>query len=155
MDSSDWVALARVDGQRARIPPEFAKLAGVSDVSSDCPADCWLLVLKQGRFELQKKISATITTGPIAEILRHLESLVAMDSDTETDEMIALRARLFSCTVTWHERGPRINLPKEIFQLTPGERSHIYFLRVAGHVEIWFPDLLQKAVSVPLSEILS
>jgi hypothetical protein len=152
MDSADWVALANVDGQRVRLPPDFAKLAGVSEVSPESPIDCWLLVLKQGRFQLQRKLSPTPT---IAEILRHLESLATVDSDSESDEEIAIRARLFSCVVTWHQRGPRINLPKEIFYLAPGERSHVYFLKVAGHIEIWFPDILRRAVSVPISGALS
>ncbi len=151
---SEWVALASIDGQRVRLPPEFAKLAGVNEVSSDSPIDCWLLVLKPGRFKLQKQFPP-VTGAPIADILRHWEGLARHDSDSESEEEIALRARLLSCVVTWHERGPRINLPKEVFQLTVGERSSVYLLKVAGCVELWFPDKLQQAVSIPLADILS
>src|ERR1700733_10246371 len=92
MDSCDWVAVANIDGQRARIPPEFAKLAGVNDVSSNSPVDCWLVVLKPGKFQLQRKQSAT-TEDVSSDLLRHLEGLVAMDSASESDEEIAIRAR--------------------------------------------------------------
>ncbi len=152
---SDWVALAKVDGQRVRLPPEFAKLAGVNGVSPESFIDCWLLVLKPGRFKLQKQ-SPLPTEGPIADILHHWEELVTHDSDdNESDQEVAIRARLLSCVVTWHQRGPRINLPKEVFQMAIGERSHVYLLKVAGAVELWFPDTLQRAVSVPISEALS
>jgi hypothetical protein len=152
---ADWVALAKVDGQRVRLPPEFAKLAGVDGVSPESSIDCWLLVLKPGRFKLLKQ-SPPPTNGPIADILHHWEELVTHDSDdNESDQEIAIRARLLSCVVTWHQRGPRINLPKEVFQLAIGERSHIYLLKVAGAVELWFPDTLQRAVSMPISEVLS
>ena len=153
MDSTDWTYLANVDGQRVRIPPAFAKLAGVDDVSPKSPIDCWLLVLKAGKFLVQRQSTAD-AGGPIPKILRHMESLVSQDSANESDEEIAIRARLFPCVVTWHDRGPRLNLPKEIFYLAPGERSHIYFVKVEEHIEIWFPETLQKAVSVPLSEVL-
>jgi len=149
----EWVTIVNVDGQRVRLPPEFAKLAGVNDVSPDSPIACWLLVLKPGRFKLQKQ-SPVVTEGPIADILRHWDNLAMHDSDNESDAEIAVRARLLSCVVTWHERGPRINLPKEVFQLTVGERSQIYLLKVAACLELWFPDTLQRAVSVPISEIL-
>jgi hypothetical protein len=154
MNLPDWIALAKVDGQRVRLPPEFAKLAGVDGVAPESPIDCWLLVLKPGRFKLRKQ-SPLPTEGPVADILHHWEGLVTHDSDNESDQEIAIRARLLSCVVTWHERGPRINLPKEVFQLAIGERSFIYLLKVAGTVELWFPDNLQRAVSVPISEVLS
>jgi hypothetical protein len=147
--------VAKVDGQRVHLPPDFAKLAGVNDVSPESPIDCWLLVLKPGRFKLQKQ-SPPPTEGPIADILHHWGELATHDSDdNESDQEIAIRTRLLSCLVTWHDRGPRINLPKEVFQLATGERSHIYLLKVAGAVELWFPDTLQRAVSMPISEVLS
>jgi len=150
---SEWVALANVDGQRVRLPPDFAKLAGVNEVTPESPIDCWLLVLKPGRFKLLRH-SPEVSEGAVVAILRRQEALAVEDSDSESDEEIALRARLFSCSVRWHEKGPRLNLPKEIFQLGIGERSQIYLMKVAGYVELWFPDNLQRAVSVPLSEVL-
>jgi hypothetical protein len=148
-----WIAVASIDGQRVRLPSEFAKLAGVDGVTPNVPIDCWLLVIKPGRFKLQRQ-SPPATEGPIGDILRHWEALALGDPEDETDERIALRAILLPCVATWHERGPRINLPKEIFQLAVGDQSHIYLMSVAGGVELWFPTKLQQAVSVPLSDVL-
>jgi hypothetical protein len=94
------------------------------------------------------------TEGPIAKILRHLEALASHDSADERDEEIAIRARLFPCTVTWHQRGPRLNFPKEILHLAAGERSQVFLVKVEGQVEVWFPDKLQRAVSAPFTDVL-
>lgn len=153
MIASTWATVARVDKQRIHLPSEFAKLAGVEGVSPKVPIDCWLHVIKEGRFLLQRQ-DPTPTDGPIAKILNHLERLASIDSADENDDEIAIRARLFPCSVTWHERGPRLNAPKEILYLASGDRSHVFLLKVDGCVELWFPDKLQTAVSVPLTDIL-
>jgi hypothetical protein len=147
-----WVALATVVGQRVRLPPEFARLAGLSGAA---PVDCWLAVLRPGRFQLRKQLPRP-NDGPAAQILDHLEELSSDDSvdGTESNEQIAVRARLLSCVVTGPRSGPRVNLPKEIFHMSTGERSHIYLLNVGGYVELWFPATFQEAVSVPISEVL-
>jgi hypothetical protein len=153
MNADTWATVAKVDKQRIHLPSEFAKLAGVEGVLPKSQIDCWLLVIKEGRFLLQKQ-DPPPTDGPIAKILNHLERLASIDSADENEEEIAIRARLFPCSVTWHERGPRLNAPKEILYLASGERSHVFLLNVDGCVEVWFPEKLQRAVSVPLDDIL-
>jgi hypothetical protein len=154
MNLPEWVGLANVDGHRVRFPGGFAKLAGVDHISPESSIECWLIVLKAGRFLLQRQDQVR-AEDLVTRVLRYFESLASHDSADESEEEIAKRARLFSCTVTWHERGPRLNLPKEIFYLTPGEKSQVYFVRVVGLVEIWFPEILQRATAKHLPELFS
>jgi hypothetical protein len=148
-----WVVLVKVVGQRVRLPADFAEMAGLSGTGS--AVNCWLFVRKAGRFQLRKQ-SPRPTEGPIAEVLERLDEIASEDpfDATEDNEQAAIRARLIPCVVSGPRSGPRIYLPKEALQLATGDRSQVYLINVSGFVELWFPETLRAAVSVPISEVL-
>jgi hypothetical protein len=110
--------------------------------------------LKPGRYRL-----VVVGTDAASRILRQIEETQAagdlLDS-TDSDSDDSISARLISCSVS---RRPvwRLNFPKEALRLVPeGERGrYVAVMIVAGFIELWFPDTLRRAVSVPISDILS
>jgi hypothetical protein len=149
------LTVVKFEGERIYIP---SHLVGTASLSGSAEIERWLLVVTPGRYRLLPK---SVTVGQInfSRILRHTETVGALGDGldwTENNEQPGIRARLIDCTISPPEPGWRINFPKAARQLVPEkeDRSFVFMFSVAGYVEIWFPDTLRRAVSVPISEIL-
>ncbi len=147
---------AKLVGERVRLPDHLADQAGLT---GNARIACWLLVVKPGRYRLIKQPTGA-ATGSLSRIVAQIEELGSpgdlLDS-TESDEEAGIRARLIPCVATPRGPGWRISVPKEARRLAPDgeEAKFVFILTVAGYVEIWFPNILRQAVSVPISELLS
>jgi hypothetical protein len=101
-----------------------------------------------------------VADGRPAKILNEIEEAEepgeVLDR-TENNARDAIGARLIPCTVSPSKTGWRVNFPKAARDLVPEkEGSSFVFVRiVAGFIEIWFPDTLRRALSLPISQILS
>jgi len=65
--------------------------------------------------------------------------------------------RLIETTASPDKKGNwRVTIPEDARMLVPeGKKERFVFIKVcAGFVEIWFPDTLRQALSVPISEVL-
>jgi hypothetical protein len=150
------LALLKFVGDRVRLTPELVDKARLSGSK---PINCWLLVVTPGRYRLLRSPEGT-ATDDLSRILQQIEEAGATGEvleGTENNEQAGIRARLIPCVVSPRGPGWRIHFPKAAKQLASekGEPSHVFAFSVAGFVEFWFPDALRKAVSVPMSEILS
>ena len=144
-------ARADLEGDRVRLPPRFAKQARLV---GDAPMDCLLLVLKAGRYRL-----VTQQTTELSAIYSKIEEVVLpkdlLDS-ADSNERDAIPARLIPCTASPLGPGWRIHVPKEAKGLAPdgAEAKFVFLVISAGYVDLWFPDALRQAVSVPISDLL-
>jgi hypothetical protein len=140
---------------RVRLPPHFVKQAGLTGGQ---PIDCSLLVVTAGRYRLLKESAVAAAKASLSGILDQSDELAATEDvleNTDSNPEVAMRARLIPCVVSPRGPGWRINVPKEAIHLAPGlDRSRVFLLVVEGFVELWFPETLRRAVSVPLSEVL-
>jgi hypothetical protein len=144
--------VARLGGQRIRIPAEFAKPVGLSVTSR---IDCWLVVMTTGRFRLLKQ-SEKPEAGYLGRFFEHVEETAEDDSldGTESNEYLALPARLIPCVVTPPRSGPRLNIPMEALALVRGDRSQVILRIIEGSLELWFPETQRQAMSRPIGEVL-
>lgn len=144
--------LARLGGQRIRIPAEFARHVGLNVTSR---TDCWLVVMAEGRFRLLKQ-SDRPKEGYLGRLFEHLEEISEDESldGTESNEYLALPARVIPCIVTPPRSGPRFNIPKEALALVVGDRSNVILRIVEGSLELWFPETQRQAMSRPIGEVL-
>lgn len=159
IDSSSIVGsdLAIVEFQRGRIrlPVHFVKQAHLIE---DTPIDCWLLVVTPGRYRLLTRADGRTTEG-LSEIQDRIKEVSAPGGAldwTENNSQDAIQARLIACVATPRGPGWRIQIPKALIKLTSEKEdlSHIFMMTVAGYVEIWFPETLRAAASVPISRVL-
>jgi hypothetical protein len=147
------LASAKLDGDRFVLPDEVVENARNPRLTGTETVKCWVLVVNPGRYRLA-------TRDDVSAILRQIEAAESgggVLDEVVSDQQVAIRARLMPCTISPPGPGWRVNLPKEILRLAPdGEACHcIFVLIVAGFIELWFPDALRKALSAPLSEVLS
>jgi hypothetical protein len=151
-EQKNLLKVVRLEGQRVRLPASFAKEAGLNVTS---PVNCWLVVMTAGRFRLMKQ-SERPTEGYLAKFFDYLSEIAEHDSydGTESNDQVAIPARLIPCVVTPPRSGPRINVPQEALELVAGDRSHVFLRIVEGYVELWFPGTLRQAVSPPISTVL-
>jgi hypothetical protein len=150
---SDRIATFERNSNRLPLPSNLVKKASNSGLTGAEPANCWLMFLGPGRYRL-------VGVEAVSEILRQIEQIEAPAEaldDTGSEAQAAAPARIIPCTVSPPPPLWRLNFP-EIAPLlvSDSERpSYVFVLVVAGFVELWFPDTLRRAVSVPISEILS
>jgi hypothetical protein len=149
--------LAIVEFQRGRIrlPVHFVKQAGLI---KNTPVDCWLLVVTPGRYRLltQAEKEATEDLSEIHDRVKEVTASADVLDWTENNPQDAIPARLIACVATPRGPGWRIQIPKVLIKLA-GEKenpSHVFMMTVAGYVEIWFPETLRAATSVPISKAL-
>ncbi len=151
-----WISqnnFARADlvGDRVRLPPRFAKQAHLEGPDR---VDCLLLVLKAGCYRL-----VTEETTELSSIFTKIEETIApaeLLDGSDSPERNAIPARLIPCRASPHLSGWRIHVPKEAKGLaTDGAEAKFVFLVIsAGYVDLWFPDALRQAVTVPISDLL-
>ncbi len=147
------LAHVKFEGVRIRLPSPFAERAGLAGSEK---ISCWLLVVTPGRYRLITKAFAE-TSRDFSRIVDQIDEIMAPGDvldRTDNNEQDALPARLIPCAVSPRGPGWRINFPKEARELATGDRSFVFLQIVAGFVEVWFPDMLRQAVSVPISEVL-
>jgi hypothetical protein len=148
------MAVANFDGDRLPLPVGTAQNAPNSGLSGKEKVDCWLVVLGPGRYRLASREAISKILPQVEEIQSPGELLEATSNDRED----ATPARLISCTASPHGATWRLIFPKAARKLSQeGEKKNSFVLVVIvkGFVEFWFPDTLRRALSVPLSEVLS
>lgn len=148
--------VVKFEGERICLPPSFAEQARLDGTEQ---VECVLLVITPGRYRLFRQITPT-ATGDLRKIIRKIkEARVPGDilENTENNPQAAISSRLIPCIASPPGPGWRINVPKEARKLAAenGQPSFVFLLIVSGFVELWFPDILREAVSVPISELLS
>lgn len=152
----DW-QWAKLDGNRVFLPTHVVEGAEHAQFSGGRQVDCWLLVVKPGRYRLVVRPEGP-PKGELAKILRAVERVKTAGElldHTDDDAEDGLPARLISCTVSPPPPGWRLNLPKELRRLAPGtDEGFVYLHPAAGFIEIWFPDTARRALSVPMSKLL-
>ena|ERR1700738_3005754 len=150
-------ATADFDGDRIRLPSRFVELTQIRGTHR---IDCWLLVITPGRYRLLPQLVAQSEEGDgLARLLREGEE-AALPGDTldgtSSNERAALPARLIPTVASPVRKNWRLTVPKEVRMLAPhgDDQSFLFILFIAGFIELWFPDTLRRAVSVPISKIL-
>lgn len=143
---------AKFERNRIPLPTDVVRSATRSGLNGTETIDCWLVVLRPGRYRLAGADAVSNILSQIEEAESPGELLDSTDSDSDD----SLSARLIPCRVSPPRPMWRLNFPKEAMLLVPdGERTRYLAVRVvAGFIELWFPDALRRALSVPLSEIL-
>jgi hypothetical protein len=141
----------RFDGDRIPVPAHLIKLATRSQLTGKALTECWLLVIKPGRYRL------VVEKSDVEDILQQIGDTQAPGDVLEgvqDDAGDSVSARLIPCTAS--PRGPlwRVHVPKEARGLVVGEKAFVYLLIRAGYLELWFPDVLRAALSKPLSEVV-
>lgn len=153
LDQTGFAAV-NFEDDRIRLPSGFAERA---HLAGDESIACWLLVVTVGRYRLvpQPAGSATGTLGRILEQWEEAGAAGDVLDSAGSNERAGIRARLISTRLSPRGPGWRITVPKEAKLLVPtGEdRSFVFVLVVAGFIELWFPDTLRRALSMPIAEL--
>src|SRR5258705_5224962 len=154
---ADFVA-ATFDDHRIRLPPDLSDLAQLKGAD---PISCWLLVVTVGRYRLvPQPMEGDAGIESFTILLREWEEAASLGDiieGTEDNKRAAIRARLIATEALPMGSGWRIKVPKEVRKLVPPNEddSFVFLLLVGGFIELWFPDTLRRAVSVPIAELLS
>ncbi len=141
---------------RIYIPKHLAELVGLNGRKQ---VDCWLLVVSPGHYRFAFQPKGEEVEGDLADMLEAVR-VAKMRGDllkgTDSDPEAAIVARLIVVTVSPKKGAWRLIIPKVARRLAPsGDTARFVFLTVlAGYIEIWFPETLKQATSVPLSEVL-
>ena len=150
-------ATANFDGDRVPLP---ARLIEQLHLTGEEPVDCLLAVMSAGRYRVVLNApSSHSQTDGVNRLLKRWKEVGAQADFLEgafDNEQAALRARLLPTSISRMGTGWRITIPKEAKQLMSAhdESSFLFVLLVAGFVELWFPDTLRQAVSVPVARAL-
>lgn len=143
--------VATFDGDRLPLPVGSAQDAPNSGLSGKEKVKCWLVVLGPGRYRLASNEAISKILSRVEEIQSPGELLESTGNDRED----AIPARLISCIASPHDATWRLIFPNAARKLSQeGDKtnSFVFVLIVKGFVELWFPDTLRPAVSIPLSE---
>lgn len=117
-------------------------------------------MVSPGHYRLALQPKKEEVTGDLADILEAIRA-AKMPGDlltrTDSDPEAASVARLIAATVSPKKGGWRLTIPKVARRLAPSaDAAKFVFLTVlAGYIEIWFPETLKQAMSVPISDVLS
>ena len=154
---ADFVA-AIFDDDRIRLPPDLSELAQLKGTD---PIACWLLVVTVGRYRLvPQPIAGDGEIESFTKLLREWEEAASPGDILEStagNKRAAMRARLIPTEALPTRSGWRIKVPKEVRKLVPPKEddSFVFLLLVAGFIELWFPDTLRRALSVPIADLFS
>jgi hypothetical protein len=154
---ADFVA-AIFDDDRIRLPPDLSELAQLKGTD---PIACWLFVVTVGRYRLvPQPMVGDVGNDTFTALLREWEEVASPGGileRTEDNKRAAMRARVIPTEALPTRSGWRIKVPKEVRKLVPPKEddSFVFLLLVGGFIELWFPDTLRRAVSVPFAELLS
>jgi hypothetical protein len=150
------IAIAKFERDRIRIPADFVEAARLS---GEVPIQFWLLVISPGRYRLLKRTIPT-GTGDVQRVVSLIDEVKEPGGEldgTDNNTEAAVVGRLIPCVASPRGPGWRIDIPKVIKKLTSEKEapSFVFLLIVAGFVELWFPDTLREAMSVPISQLMS
>jgi len=156
--SREGLAIAKFEGERIRLPVRVVEIAEHPRLVGNDPVECWLLVVTPGRYRLLTR-PAVAPSADLSRLLQQAEETRVTGEvldHTGNNSQDGIQARLIPCVVSPPEPGWRINFPKEAKALVPEkeEPSFVYVLIIAGFIELWFPETLRRALSVPITEIL-
>jgi hypothetical protein len=147
------LSLVKFEGDRIRIPVDFVKAAGLS---GEKPIGAWFLIVGPGRYRL---VTDEHLSGEpdMTRTLRQPEGAFGDFLDTtDNNAEAAMRVRLIPCVVSPLGPGWRVSVPRELRMIASDEEasSSAFLLVVKGFVELWFPETLREALTVPLSRLL-
>ena len=154
---ADFVA-ARFDDDRIRVPPDLSELGQLKGSDS---IPCWLLVVSVGLYRLvPQPTPGSVETESLTRLLQEWEEISSpgdMLDGTDSDENAAMRARVIPTEALPTRSGWRIKVPNEVRKLVPSKEddSFVFLLFVKGYIELWFPDTLRRALSAPITAILT
>jgi hypothetical protein len=76
---------------------------------------------------------------------------------TDDDDQAGIAVKLIPCVISPPPPGWRVNFPQVARDLLyeKEEQSFVFFLIVAGYIEIWFPDKFRRIASRTISKFLS
>lgn len=141
---------------RVRIPEEL--LSALPWIFGD-PVQAFLLILDVGRFRLLSP--QNVDDSPM---LRRLHAQLSQPDeppepdpmDFESPEIVALTARLVPTSISTRAPHCRFTVPRAAVALsTAGSRDRRVIMTLrSGYLEIWFPEVVEKALSVRPQTIL-
>jgi len=150
---------ASLDDDRVWIPPalcDFGRLTG-----TEAHIECWFLMVVLGRYRIAPKavISAeeTDTLERISDLAETHDEVPGLLRIPKTSERSLLPIRIMSVEAELKDGGRRVKLPKELKLLVPrneNEDNFVFLVPVAGLIELWFPETLERGLSVSITEIL-
>jgi hypothetical protein len=138
---------------RFHLPKHLIEIAGFKGKEK---IGCQFLVVTAGRYRL---VTRPVADGDLSRVVDGIERVGEVGDVldyTDDNRKAGIRARLIDCNVAPQGDGWRIYVPEELQLLMPENenRKFIFVFTVAGFIEIWFPDTLARAVSVPISDLL-
>jgi hypothetical protein len=112
----------------------------------------WILLIAPGRHRLLSdvQVEGDIQLESIRElILKGKTDFVAQPHQAESSGRAAIVATLFPASVALHKQSWRISLPRELKVFAPADcdlNSFSVLFSLDGYLEIWYTDVLRKAV---------
>jgi hypothetical protein len=149
--TTDVFTFVEFEGERIRLPQPFVEAAGLTGKDR---LERSLFVIRPGAYRLLPAIEE-LSNEVLQRIHSRWEEAGSGEDPlerTDSPKWAGVRASLIPCVVSPPGPGWRINVPKVARQLVPGDRSGVFLLIVGGCVELWFPDVMRQAVSVPVTE---
>jgi hypothetical protein len=139
---------------RILVPKNFSDR--VSWMQGTQTLEGWILLIEPGRFRLLS--DEEVTRDPQLEPIRSLalEGKSAVGNEpTRAEELklAAMVARLVPISIAHSALGWRVAFPKVFNKFAPSECNRKAFsilFSLEGYLEIWYTDVLRRAVSLPL-----
>jgi hypothetical protein len=128
----------------------------ISWIRGTTAIQAWILLLVPGRYRLLS--DEQVESDPILEPVRSLildENLISATEPTRAEDLrrAAIVARLVQATLAPPGPGWRISFPKAFNVFVPPEcdlKAFSILFSLEGYLEIWYTDVLRKAVVLPL-----
>lgn len=152
------VAATVASGGRIWIPDHLVRR--INWLKGGDALDAWLLILQPGRFRLLShgQVEASDRLRQVLERITNPDESGDDDpAHAESQELAALAARLVPAKVS--PKGPRggwrLTSPLGLFPAGATKSGTIlYLLMSEGYLELWFEDLLNRALEIPLDQVI-
>lgn len=143
------------DGQRIRIPAHFTEQMSLSGAIA---IECWWLVVTVGHYRLLTQ-SAAMADDYFMMVYRRWDRSASPGGNSEgtgDDQRAAMRARLIRTTASRKDSAWRVAVPAVANLLVPkaDDHSFVFLMLSDGFLDLWFPDTLRRALSIPIGELL-
>ena len=118
--------------------------------------EAWILLVAPGRYRLlsDEQVQNHPRLEPVRSLILERKSASASEpTQAEAMGRAALVVRLLPTTITPPKPGWRIAFPKAFDPFAPPEcdrKAFSVLFSLEGFLEIWYTDVLRKAVSLPL-----
>lgn len=155
-DQSVQIAEFERDSDRIYIPKRLGELGGLKGGEQ---VECWLLVISPGHYRLAVRPQKMDPDSDLTDVLGALEAAKEpgdLLTGTDSDPKAAIPFRLIPVTAFPKKGAWRLAIPEVPRLLAPsGDAAKFVYLSIlAGYLEIWFPETLKQALSVPISRTL-